>query len=120
MVISNCSTATPLRSCVSATLIPYGIILYREGVGDEPACYPLAVFVAPWIAHWEADGAGQLRVRLRNEATGATLRDVVDVGLEGRVGEQGQVVVDDLTGAFCFTVAAPAGTAWRIHFGLPQ
>ncbi len=111
---------TPSLPAPTPTLISYGIILYREGVGDEPACYPLAVSVTPWIVHWETDGVGSFSVRLRNEATGATLRDIVDVELKGRVGEQGQVIVDDLTGSFCFTVAAPADTSWGIHFGLPQ
>ena len=117
------ATPTPTATAVptsTPTLIPYGIILYREGTGTDGACYPLAVFVTPWLVHWETTGEGTLRIVLRDPEDQTIVRDVVDAVLEGLPGEQGQVVVDDAVGSFCFTVAASPEVGWGIHFGLPQ
>ena len=35
--------------------------------GSETSCYPLAVFVTPWLVHWETTGEGTLRVVLRED-----------------------------------------------------
>ena len=102
------------------TLIPYGIILFRDGIGSDAACYPLSVFATPWVIHWETVGEGALRVTLRDGTSAAAVRDVVDVALAGVAGEQGQVVIDDLVGSFCFTVVASPQVGWGMHFGLPQ